>query len=355
MRLSDEIMRAMGMRPFAVGESVQARFTHLTVLAIEGITIQSAETTTVNVNRHACRLAIASNVNSACQALLDNDYVENESEWEIERKCSGPYVLVAIGPTEEYEANAGWIEDVSGGDITTYDCFASAKANLREIADEILPELVTAITCSFFMSDRHFRIRPVDNSAFGTNRQGRTVHDIRMNVTAHAHLSFAATSEAVQACLASVVAQAPKLDVKVARFFSLAMIEEDDLKRFLYFFLALEVKTHATFGAVDHSDRIGQMVPDISLAGQSVAALLQRHTENMRNLRDRFVWCSLCAWTSISDDDIAKFKQLKDIRDAIAHGSIDAPPNSAVTEIQALTIKVLQQGNSHMHGSGLAP
>lgn len=151
------------------------------------------------------------------------------------------------------------------------------------------------------------------------------------------------SSENVKAGLAATVTLAQKLNVKVARFFKLALYEEDDLKRFLYFFLALVVQTHATFGALDHSCLISSLIPPTTVAGQSAVGLLQRHTDNMRNLRDRFIWCALCAWTSIADSDVAEFKRLKDIRDAIAHGIIDAPLTEAVRAVEMLTIKVLLQ------------
>jgi hypothetical protein len=340
---SDEVMKAMGFRLFAAGETVRARFVHVAVFAIEGITVASTEIATATVKGHVCKLAIAPKVNAACQSLLSDDYAPDESEWEREHKCSGPYVLVAVGPTDEFEANAGQIKEEADGSFTTYDCFPTAKALLREVANEVVPELLTALACNFFIPGRHFGVRPVDVATSGTTLEGRTVHDLRISMSAHAFASTAATAEAVQAGLVGLVSQVPELDVKVARFFKLAMFEEDDLKKFLYFFLALEVKTHAVFGAVDHPGSIRFLVPPGSRAGQSVAALLQRHTDNMKNLRDRFVWCSLCAWTSVTDDDVTEFKRLKDIRDAIAHGSIDAPQRADVVSLQALTIKVLQQ------------
>ena len=340
---SDEVMKAMGFRLFAAGETMRARFIHVTVFSIEGITVASTEMATVTVKGHACKLAIAPKVNVACQALLSDDYAADEWEWEKEHKCSGPYALVAVGPTDEFEANAGRIKEEADGSVTTYDCFPTPKALLREVASEVIPELLTALTCNFFSPGRHFRVRSVDVATSGTTPQGRTVHDLRITMSAHAFASIAATAETVQAGLVGLVSQVPKLNVKVARFFKLAMFEEDDLKKFLYFFLALEVKTHAAFAAVDHPGSIGLLVPTGSRAGQSVAALLRRHTDNMKNLRDRFVWCSLCAWTSVTDDDVTEFKRLKDIRDAIAHGSIDTPQGADVVALQVLTVKVLQQ------------
>ncbi len=54
---------------------------------------------------------------------------------------------------------------------------------------------------------------------------------------------IATSVETIQKGIAAVVAQAPTLNPKAARFFKLALFEEDNLKRFLYFFLAIEVKT----------------------------------------------------------------------------------------------------------------
>lgn len=314
LTFSDEMMKSMGFRLFAAGETVRARFVHLTVFAIEGISVASTEISTVTVKGHVCKLAISPKVNSACQALLSDDYSGDESEWEKVHKCIGPYALVVVGPTEEFEANTGQIKEEADGSFTTYDCFPTAKTYLREVASEVLPELLTALTCNLFTPGHHFRVRSVDVTTCGTTPQGRTVHDVRITMSAHAIVSIAATAEMVQASLVGVGSQLPKLNAKVARFFKLAMFEEDDLKRFLYFFLAIEVKTHATFAAVDHSGSIGSLVPTASPAGQSVAALLKRHTDNMKNLRDRFVWCSLCVWTSITDDDVTEFKRLESPR-----------------------------------------
>lgn len=343
LTFSKEVMRAMGFRPFASGEAVRARFSYLKVFAIEGITVSSAEVASTTIKGYTCRLAVGSKVNDACRSLLSDDYTADEPTWQTERRCSGPYALAVIGPTDEYEASSGQIKDEEYGSITTYDCFPAAKALLRSVAGEVLPELVTALACNFFALGRHFRIRSVDEGVFGATLDNRTVHDIRITLSAHAFASISASSEVVRRSLAGTVTLAPKLNLKVARFFKLALLEEDDLKRFLYFFLALEVQTHATFGAVDHPTRISALIPSSSIANLSAAGLLKRHTDNMKNLRDRFIWCALCSWTSIDDTDVEEFKRIKDIRDAIAHGTIDSPPAEAVRAIEALTIKVLQQ------------
>lgn len=340
---SDETLREMGFRQFKTGENLRATFIHLHVFAIEGITVPTAETASTVIKGQRCRFAIAASVNAGCQALLSDDWVPDEAVWQKDKACVGPYFMAAIGPTTEYSADSGHIKAEAEGDIITYDSFPEPKALLRSISADVLPELLTALACQLHRPGHHLRIRPVDSAIVGKTHDGRALHDIYLTMSARGYASLPLDGDAIKVRAASAAALSTRLHVKVSRFFKLALFEEDDLKRFLYFFLALEVQTHLTFGSVDHSTCISSLVPQVSAAGQSVIALLGRHTDNMKSLRDRFVWCALCSWTSITDSDIAEFKRLKKVRDEIAHGSLDAPPSEAVRAVEALAIKVLLQ------------
>lgn len=333
----------MGFRQLAAEETVRAKFVSLAVFAIEGITVASAEVASTTIKNQECRLVLARSVNDACRTLLSDDYIDNEPEWAEDKKCCGPYLMAMFGPTQEYTASSGHIKEEENGDITTYDCFPAAKSLLRDIANDTLPELLTSLTCNLFTPGQHFRIRVIENTICGTTSDNRRLHDIRLSMSATGFSPVEMSSERVQASLAATITLASRLNIKVARFFNLALFEEDDLKRFLYFFLALEVQTHVTFSGINHSSQINSFIPSITVVGQSAVGLLQRHTDNMKNLRDRFIWCALCSWTSIADSDVTEFKRLKNIRDKIAHGSIDVPPTEAVRAIEELTIKVLLQ------------
>lgn len=119
----------MGFRPFAAAEIVRARFSYLNAIAIEGLTVASVEMTSMTIKGQMCRVAIASTLNKACQALVSDDYTADESEWQRVKVCCGPYALAVFGPTEEYTASTGLIKEEADGSITTYDCFPAAKAS----------------------------------------------------------------------------------------------------------------------------------------------------------------------------------------------------------------------------------
>ncbi len=179
-------MKDLGFTPFSPGELVKARFSHVAVFAVEGMTVASTESDTVKINGHFCKFAISPKVNDACQALLSSDYTSDEAEWQNKYTCSGAaYALIAIGPTDEYEANSGLIKQDADGSIITYNCFPSVKTLLKEVGNDVLPELLTALTCTFFTPGRHFRIHHVHSSTFGITSDGRIVHDILITGSAH--------------------------------------------------------------------------------------------------------------------------------------------------------------------------
>ena len=134
-----------------------------------------------------------------------------------------------------------------------------------------------------------------------------------------------------------------KLDKRAASYFSLGISESDQLKKFLYFFLSLEVETHAVFRRVDHVAKTRALVTrgDSGAPLTSTINLLTRDISSWDNLFDRFAWCANCAWIHLLDDDVALFKQLKEARDAIAHGRASEPPAGYARLAELLAHKVL--------------
>jgi hypothetical protein len=133
-----------------------------------------------------------------------------------------------------------------------------------------------------------------------------------------------------------------RLNIKAARFFALGMAEDDELKKFLYFFLALEVETHAAFGRIDHVQAFRQLLDPASTPLPAALALLSRQTDQLRNLFDRFVWNAACVWSEVTEQDVEQFKNLKTARDDIAHGRLSEPPSGYPRLAQQLAHKILR-------------
>lgn len=341
---SAKVMRAMGFRPFAAGESVSASFVSISVYEICGIALQSPAPlmnagTVEEVNYNLC---IGAKLNETCHALLGDAYVDDENAWMNEKGTNGPFLLVQIGPHQVYTVTTGQIKTESDGSLITYESFPMLRADLAAIEEEALPRLITSLSCSLTAPDQYLELRKLDRVIVGRTDIGQTVHDLRILVSGSGYLSRGIPPEVLLSGLQDAVTLAPRINIKAARFFTLGMAEDDELKKFLFFFLALEVETHAVFGRIDHARALQQLLDPATPPLPTVLALLKRQTDQIRNLFDRFVWNAACAWSGITEADVQQFKQLKTARDDIAHGTITEPPGGYVRQAQQLARKILQ-------------
>jgi hypothetical protein len=337
-------MCAMGLRPFAPQESVSASFVCIVVYEMRGVALQSPGTSVSfgEVKGVSYRLGIGPAVNETCRAVSGDVFVDDESAWAKDKSAVGPFLIVQLGPTSVYTATTGYIGEEFDGALTTHDAFPELRADLAALEEEALPRLVTSISCSLCPPDQYLELRKIDRVSVGRTGTGKAVHDLRFVVSASAYGSRGVSPELVLSGLEGAMALAARVNAKAARFFALGMAEEVELKRFLYFFLALEVETHAVFGRIDHSLAVERLLGPGSNALPSASAILKKQVEQMRNLVDRFVWNATCVWSGITEADIDQFKLLKSARDGIAHGTLAEAPVGYAIRAQQLARKLLR-------------
>jgi hypothetical protein len=175
---------------------------------------------------------------------------------------------------------------------------------------------------------------------FGFTPTGSVVHDVRIEFNASGYVSRGKSKEALMDLATRAISLAADFNPKAAMFIQLALQEDDLLKRFLYFFLSIEVETHSAFSTIDHSANISRIVNSDGRVPISTFDLFKKQNANLKSLSDKFVWCALCVWVHLIDADIDEFNRLKKFRNDIAHGSISEPPPEAVIAIEKLAIKL---------------
>lgn len=336
-------MEAMGFREFGESEALSASFDSITVYEARGI-ILPVETAEVSVGRVAgadYRLAASCSVNDACTALVADVFVDDEADWKKEKKCQGPFILVQLGPTQEHKCTRGRIKIEESGDVTTYDCFPNARTELEQLESRVLPPIISGLTCAFNEEARYVALRKVERAVFGRKASGSAVHDIRFELRGEAYTSYHLANPQLAEKLDIAKNLTSALNPKASRFLALGLAEEDQVKRFLFFFLALEVETHAAFSRINHTASVNELLNAATADRQSVTKLLQTQVDGLKNLYDRFVWCATCAWSNLTEADIAQFKVLKRARDDIAHGAASEPPIGLVLQAELLAHKVL--------------
>ena len=288
------------------------------------------------------RIAIAQSVNDGCKKLTGDNFDESEPEWRKRVKSNGPFLLIAVGPTDFVECSAGRLMRHDDGSITTYDCFPHLRTSLRAMEDRVLPPVLAAATCALNEPDHYVALRRLERASYARCSDGASLHDIRIDVKAEAYVSRLLDDAALSTRLSEVVGRAPTLNQRAARFFALGLAEDDQLKRFLYFFLALEVETHAVFGRIDHQAQAARLLSGTTLPSTTTLNLIGAQVTALTSLFDRFAWCSACTWTDLQEADIALFKKLKAARDAIAHGRASEPPADYASSAEVLARKLLR-------------
>lgn len=338
-------LEAMGFRDLIDRGSLSASFMSVTAYEARGISLPDgfASARQARVAGADYRIALSSSINTACQHLIGDDFAEAEAQWRKEVNTSGPFVLVAVGPTDFIECEAGRTMRMPDGSLSTYNCFPGVRETLKSLEERILPPVIATLTLALSEPDRYVTLRKLSQGSAGRATDGTTIHDVRLEIHAELTTSHLLSKERAVEILDASVERAPKIHHRAATYFALGTAESDQLKKFLYFFLSLEVETHAIFGRIDHGGEFRTKVlsDGTSFPRPSTVDLITRDIAKWDNLFDRFVWCAACAWPRLTDDDIKLFKELKSVRDGIAHGRISIPPAGSARKAELLAHKIL--------------
>jgi hypothetical protein len=127
----------MGFKDTVDAGALEASFISVTVYEVRGVVPPDGVTEAIQSKAAGVeyRLAISKSVNSGCQALIGDNFVESEDEWRTEVKSQGPYALIAVGPTEYFVSGDGRKMQAPDGSLATYDCFPSARDVLRGLGN----------------------------------------------------------------------------------------------------------------------------------------------------------------------------------------------------------------------------
>jgi hypothetical protein len=336
--ISTAALDAIGFRD---GLAVEATFHSVNVYFLQGIqcsqaTLEHAAGTTRSGINY--QLAIGFSVNDASKRLFGDTLVDDELKWAEQHACTGPYLLVEVEASPA--KRVGRVKD-EGASITTYNMFSSEKMALSAMEDDVLPQAVSAVSDLLRAAGNQCAARHVVREVFGlTSDSRRPVHDIRFSMSGTLSVSRIVNEETIRYALKEAPMLAPRLDPNVAKFLHLGTDEADPLRKFLFFFLAVEIETHRTFADIDHATKVA-CVLDASLHNNEIATVfLQAQPERLKTLKDRFIWCAMFAWPGMTTVDLGEFAQLKSVRDKLSHGEITAPPSSAVASIEALALKL---------------
>jgi hypothetical protein len=344
LHISSQILEANGFKPVVATEKIVAQFHRLQVYAVRGCVLKesSLPIQTGSVAGKDFRLSLGADVNEICRTLIGHTYIDNVADWQNYNKCNPPYLVVHLGPTILHNFS-GTHRKVDGDTLLTIDSFPKARIELRNWTEDVMPALLTGLSSGFSTHEPEVTFAPVDHVVFGITSENKIVKDIRFSLSGTLSVSANMTAEHAVKYVDLAVDVAKRQSPNVASFFHLGLHHDNLTLRFLFFFIAIEMKTHEQFKTFDHSKRSSDLASPQSRVQNTAQLLNNEHKENWNKLGGHFMWCALCIWLHINDDDVKEFMRLKKIRDDIAHGNIQAPYSEEVIAVEKLAKKLLLQ------------
>jgi hypothetical protein len=332
----------MGFTQHTEDESIKGVFHKLYVFSVEGLIFEEDALTpsSGDVNSHAYAIGFGTKLNAICNRLVGDDLIDDEAKWIAENKISAPFAIVHLGPTSLHASSSRYAKE-DKGEHYTHDGFEAARQEIKVLESKVISPLLSALESTFSADGHRVRFRYVSEVFYGTSLAGRTIHDLKFSISGNMTVSKKMSENDFDTTLNKALQFASRLNPRVATFMHLGFQEGDRLKKFLNFFLSMEIETHATFKAIEHEKFLADLIAFPSAqVKNSVSSLFLAHHNKLNSLKDRFVWCVICKWKHLSDLDVETFSKLKKIRDDIAHGNISLIPPGAELEAEQFVIKI---------------
>lgn len=319
-QFSDEVMLAMGYSLMPEGRSFTARFKRLEVYEIDGVRINNPafEPRKTIIEGYDVAVSLGASLNAVCNATEYDNFVDNEDEWRSNKKCSGPVLLISIGPTKPYTGYPKFAT-IGADTIHTYDSFSEAKTELREASKRIVPLVFAAFSASGTEIDPKIKLTRRDVAFFGIEGEGATVLDSYVAINMAGSLLSSIADEDAERFLNSSLELLSRVKEGPASFLHLGLQEDNSTQRFLLLFISIERSTHLSY-KLNKPEVLGTQ-------SQSLGA--------------GFEWNVRNTWRALGEGDERLFKKLKLTRDKLAHGELTRVTDTEVSQVESLAKKVL--------------
>jgi hypothetical protein len=335
----------MGFTQIPESDSVCGVFNKLYVFHVEGIVLEDDTSTSKTgiINGKAYQIAFGAKLNAICNELVADDFIDDEEKWVTDNKTSAPFAVIRLGPTSEHVSTSRYAIETDDG-LHIYDGFASARQEIAVTESRVIPALIAALELTFSGDGHRVRFCPVAETFYGISPGGKTLRDVNISVNGSMTSSRKLGVDEFDTNLANALQFAARLNPRVANFMHMGFLEKDRLKKFLNFFLSIEIETHATFKSIEHSKFLSDIIvqPADKIKATVNSLFIAQHNK-LNSLKEHFIWCVMCKWKHLSDLDVETFSRLKKIRDDIAHGNISVLPAGAEHDAENFVIKIHAQ------------
>ncbi|WP_342116513.1 hypothetical protein [Pseudoduganella sp. OTU4001] len=320
MGLTNYGKEMMGYKRHIPPVTITCRLMLLKLYTIDGVQFEEAAEAQYGNAFPNVQFGIGSSVNAICQLLIGDDYFADEAAELSDRKAQGPFLLTVTSMPAPISKVCEWSQEIDGR-LHTLDVFNDEKQELELTATEREVPVVLGLAARLTKPDRIVRMRHILSDKLTRTLDNQWVSDRRVSASARASVIQQRTSIECWDMLQPAVTSAPALGERVTRLMYSAMQERDNMKAFLFSWMALEVLVSKKFAAIN----VREFPPEDSVptAWQVEVEGLFRNQHRGREIHkpaQKFAYMAIYVWSSLDVNDLAEFKRLKKVRDDFAHG-----------------------------------
>jgi hypothetical protein len=268
---------------------------------------------------------------------------EDKEQWNEVKRNRQPFLMLQIGPSKRYSALCGHYKRLEGQIIYEPKMFECAHREVKTKEEKLTSKALSAISCCISPTQDLY-IDHLRTYHFGKTESGEVLVQCPQAYAIY-ESDIGMGSEQLQRALDKAISHTASISSRSGYLLGLGITERDVVKRFLFFFLAIETEIDRVFKSMPPSAfakafRSALDAPASDLVHEVVKG------RNNNDLRIKFLWCMMTVLPHLSCEDLSAFKELKKIRDGIAHGSFQSLPEQGDAEkAYRLATRILLQGH----------
>jgi hypothetical protein len=324
--LTESQFEELGYSMLDTSLSIEGVFYIVHLYSIRGLTSpnEAVVSSLQSEGQSGIAFGIGKDYNELAERLTGFCLSEDEGRWKEHKDNLQSFLLIQIGPSTRHKAKCGHYKRANGQIIYERKMFEPAHREIKSKAEKLTHKLLGAISCSISHSQELY-FNHLTTSCFGKAESGEALVQLP-EFCGLIESAMGMKREELQNRLDAAVSFADSISSRSAYLLSLGITERDTVKRFLFFFLSIEAEINRIFKCIPspafaEAFRRPLDAPSSELICKIVTG------RNNNDLLVKFLWCMQTVLPHLCFDDLLVFKDIKKIRDDIAHGSFQKLPD----------------------------
>lgn len=343
MGITYQGIESMGFEKINEKNQIKAKFYSLIIFAIKGLKIYD-ESIVENHNivsaSNKYKIYVGNSINEIFKEIFNDVFVEDESKWASENKVKPPYIVLKYELDDVVKGKLGyWLHQDEK--IFTYDCFRDDIKYLDELDGKYTSAVISLATVHLSKMNKDVEIKKITKEIFGISELGITINEFDLDISINASIQKDAHHVDIADIFSKVTENTKSFPARVATLLYSGLSESDNYKKFLFLFQALELFTHKTFDKLKLEDYVNSNIAHSDRLLEVSKKFWKQKIDECKNLKQRFILCSLVGWSDISNDDINSFEKIKKCRDQISHGENIKDEELPIDELKKLIFKIM--------------